>query len=266
MKKLLITLTVLSVLFVSAVVSVSVWQNKNIKSILLGVKEDSKEIEHKRNENQSKLVDDINEYLDMPVRELTEEEKQKIEKGEITITDVYMQIFKEKLELQGTESRKPETKKPETQPPETQKPETQKPELQNPESKKPENSKPESQKPEKLTDKDAVISYYMTELYKLQNEYTARAETTISQGASYYESLKKHPQDAEARAQTIKHFTPIVRGIESECDEKINMLMKNMENELKKIGADTSIVSTVRTAYENEKQLKMSYYANKYLT
>ncbi len=221
MKKLLTVLTVLSLLFASAVSFVTIWQGNNIKSILIGVMENTEEIERQREENQVKLVEDVSTYMDTPIREMTGEEKQKIENGETSVTDVYQQIFEEKSveKQEGT-----------------------------------------------AQDKDAIISRYMADLYKLQNEYTAKAEATITQGATYYESIKKHPQDAEARAATITHFTPVVRGIESECDTKVNTLISNLETELKNAGADTSIVASIRTTYAAEKKLKMSYYANKYLT
>ncbi len=221
MKKILITLTVLSVMFVSSITFLAIWQEENIKSILMGVMENADEIDYQRNENQINMVNDVNTYMDIPVREMTEEEKEKIEKGETTVTDVYQKIFEEKSEEQKTE--------------------------------------------ENVPDKDAVVSRYMAELYKLQNEYTAKAEATIKQGADYYESIKDHSHDAEARAKTISRFTSVVRGIERECDAKVNDIIKKMEKELKSIGADTSIVSTMRSTYENEKQFKLSYYANKYL-
>ena len=224
MKRLLKVLTVLFLLLAVSITGVSLWQRENIKSVLLGISEDSKEIERQRNENQTKLVEEINEYMDAPVREFTEEEKQMIESGEATVTDVYQTIFEENST--GTEIN--------------------------------EESAP-------LSDKDSIVSKYMAELYGLQNTYTAKAETLISQGASYYESIKTGPQDPVARAATISHFTPLVRSLESECDAKVETILTNLTNDLIAIGADTSIVGTIRTTYANEKKLKLSYYANKYL-
>lgn len=220
MKKLLIALTALSVLFISAITFVTVWQEDNIESILMGIMENSEEIERKRNDNQIKLVNDVNTYMEIPVREITEEEKELIEKGETTVTDVYQKIFEEKSEEHKTEE---------------------------------------------TPNKDEIVSRYMAELYRLQNEFTARAEATIKQGASHYESIKDHDQDAEARAETISHFTPVVRRLESECDARVEALIKRLEEELRSFGADTSIIASIRATYANEKQLKLSYYANKYL-
>ncbi len=227
MKKILKTLLVIILIFVIAVAGILLWQRKNIESILMGVSQSSEQIEQKRNENQETLVGDVNDYMDTPAREMTEEEIGQIERGETTAAEVYQKIFEEK-------------------------------------NKEAENTVPE-QAAQNAKDKDRIISQYMSELYRLQNEYTAKAEATIAEGASYYESIKKHPQDAAARANTITKFTSVVRNLEKECDSKVESVIKNMTADLASIGADTSIIQSVRATYANEKQLKLSYYANKYL-
>ena len=209
---------------VIAIVGVSLWQRENIKSILVGIYEETDEIERRRNENQTTLVQEINDYMDVPVREFTEEEKQQISEGKVSPIDIYEGIFEEKSTETKTDSKKPA-----------------------------------------LSDKDSRISKYMAQLYNLQNTYTAKAEALISQGAGYYESIKNGDSDPAARAATITHFTPLVRGLESECDGKVEAVIKNLTKELTAIGADTSIVKTIRATYAGEKQLKLSYYANKYL-
>lgn len=227
MKKILKILLVIILAFIIAVAGILLWQRKNIESILMGVAQNSEQIEQKRNENQETLVGDVNDYMDTPAREMTEEEIGQIERGETTAAEVYQKIFEEK-------------------------------------NKETENTIPE-QAVANAKDKDRIISQYMSELYRLQNEYTAKAEATIAQGASYYESIKKHPQDAAARASTITKFTSVVRNLEKECDSEVESVIKKMRADLTAIGADTSIIESVRATYANEKQLKLSYYANKYL-
>lgn len=221
MKKVLKTLMAIILVFIIVIAGLLLWQWKNIESILMGVSHNSEQIEQKRNENQETLVGDINNYMDIPARDMTEEEISQIERGETTVTEVYQKIFEEKIPTeQGVSAPK---------------------------------------------DKDRIISQYMAELYKLQNEYTAKAEATIAEGAHYYESIKKHPQDATARASTITKFTSVVRNLEKECDSKVETVIKKMTDNLTGIGADTSIVESIRATYANEKRLKLSYYSNKYL-
>ena len=233
-KKFFKIILVVFIVLVVAAGSLAVWQWKNIESIVVGIKETDTEIERRRNDNQTQLVAEVNSQLESPLREMTDEEKKKVEEGNMTIVDVYSKIFEEKQS--EIVSSKVSSSKGDT-----------------------------SNKNEDKPTKDEIITKYMAQLYKLQNEFTSRAEATISQGASYYESIKAHPQDATARANTITHFTPIVRGIEAECNGKVDTVIANLKKELEEIGAQTDIIGTIRATYENEKQLKLSYYANKYL-
>lgn len=224
MKKILKILLIIVLVFIIVIAGLLLWQWKNIESILMGISQNSEQIEQMRNENQETLVGDVNDYMDSPAREMTQEELEQIESGETTTAEVYQKIFEEKSIDTENSSKEQNTK-----------------------------------------DKDRIISKYMSELYRLQNEYTAKAEATIAQGASYYESIKKHPQDATARASTITKFTSVVRNLEKECDSKVESVIKNMTADLNAIGADTSIIQSVRATYANEKRLKLSYYSNKYL-
>lgn len=217
--------TVLVVIFV-VVAFLAVWQWKNINSIYKGINETATEITRQRNENQIKLAEDVDSYLDESIRTLTSEEKEKIESGEVKVEDVYKQVFEEKYnEIQ--EKRKESNQTVKT--------------------------------------KDEIISKYMMQMYSLQSEYTAKAETTIKQGARYYEGLKKVKDKKTARTDTITHFTPVVRNMEAECDKKVKTVVANLKKELEAISAETDITRTIESAYAAEKQLKLSYYANKYL-
>lgn len=226
MKKWVKVLIIVLAIILVAVSSLAVWQWKNIKSIYVGINESAEEITKQRNENQMKLAEDVDSYLEGSIRMLTPEEKEKIESGEVRPEEIYKQVFEEKYnEIQAEK------------------------EVVNKKSKT----------------KDEIVSQYMMQLYALQSEYTAKAETTIKQGARYYEDLKKVKDRKTARADTITHFTPTVRNIEAECDKKVNAVIANLKNDLVAVGAETDIVRTIENAYATEKQLKLSYYANKYL-
>ena len=216
----------------------AIWQRKNIESILIGLREDSTQIDKRRNDNQTNLVDDMNTYLDSPLRDMTQDEKEKLEAGETTASEIYQKMFEEKIE--EVKENKPQEQT----------------------GKKPEEEKASYTQKES---KDEIVSRYMVDLYKLQNEFNSRAESTIKEGGWYYEKRKTRQHDPVARAETITHYTPIVRGIEKECDTKFEGVVKSLEGELIAAGYDTAVINTIRNTYANEKRLKLSYYANKYL-
>ena len=236
MKKALKIIAIIFLILIIIVGSLVIWQWDNVKSVYIGIKESHEQIENRRMKNQTALVDDINKFLDEPVRELTEEEKKQIEDGSTALSEIYAKIFEEKEAL--TKSLKDE--------------------------KNSDFAKKSDSAADKKT-KDEIISKYMAQIYSLQSEFNARAEATIKQGDRYYESMKAHPQDPIARAKTITHFTPIVRGLEAECDSRFEKIVARLQKELGAVDANTDIVGTIRETYKNEKQLKLSYYSNKYL-
>ena len=223
MKKLIKVFLIVLIVLSVAVGALALWQRKNIEGVLIGIRETSEEIEKRREENQSKLVGEIDSYIETTLREITPEEQKQIEEGKLQASEVYSKIFEEKHSEIG------------------------------------------KAKEENKAAKDEIVTKYMAQLYKLQSEFTSRAEDAIKQGARYYNETKKTQDKASARANTITHFTPIVKAIESECDSRVNEIIKNLTNELSLIGANTDIVGTIKASYANEKQLKLAYYSNKYL-
>ena len=234
MKKTTKILLIIAAVLIIAVSSLAVWQWNNIKSIYNGVNESGEEIQNKRTENQKELVYSLNEYLDDDVRELTDEEKTQIETGEISVDEVYLRIFEEKQAVNSENQGSVDS-----------------------------NSKDKSASAK--VSKDEIVVKYMTQLYSMQSKYTAQAEKLIQDGKNYYKYLRKTQNSATAKTNTITHFTSIVRGVESACDSEFEALISELEKELGTAGENTDITRTIRNSYKKEKQLKLSYYANRYL-
>ncbi len=225
MKKILKILLVFLIVFVLCIGSLAIWQRKNIESIITGITQTEEEITQRRDKNQEELVSQVNTFLDEGLREPTEEEKSQLDDGTLKLPELYSKMFEEKT-LELEKKRKENENK---------------------------------------IKKDEIVSKYMAQLYAYQSEFEARAEATIRDGAIYYENLKKTKDKATSRTTTITHFTPIVKGVEAECDAKVETVILSLKKELEAIGAQTDIIGTIRETYAREKQLKLSYYANKYL-
>ena len=75
MKKIFKSILIILVVLVIAVVSLAIWQRKNIEGVVTGITNTTEEIERRRNDNQAQLVEDVSASMDVPVREITEEEK-----------------------------------------------------------------------------------------------------------------------------------------------------------------------------------------------
>jgi len=259
-------LAVLMALCVLVAVVVFV-QWDNINAVISGIKETSEEITKKREENNKELVDKVNEYMEKELREPTKEEKEQILSGESTVAEVFSKIISENtstvVEYDTEKDEFVETEKT----PETDKnpPGDSKPIIDNKQEKE-ESSKKNQDLPADKKSAEDIVNKYISQLYALETAYTAKAQGLISSGAKFYNGLVKNGQDrASARASTISQFTGPVRGAMTDCDAKVESVISELEAELKAVGADTSIVETVRKTYASEKQLKLSYYSNKYL-
>ena len=275
MKKVAKILFGIILVAIAIAVAIGIWQWRNINSVIQGVRTSSEEIVKKRSENNEKLVGEINVYLDEKLREPTEEEKRAIESGELTHLELYAKIMEER----NSEKIIYDEKKDEfvTEPIVTEEknkdknqttPENKENKLksENP-SEKTTSANNQSGKTDLKSESEVIVNKYISQLYALQSTYTAKLDAIVSQAAAHYLDLRKvkKKDKATARAATVAQFSSVAHSAESECNVRVEALVSNLEAELKRINADLSIVNTIRVTYENEKQLKLSYYANKYL-
>ena len=62
------------------------------------------------------------------------------------------------------------------------------------------------------------------------------------------------------KKELISKHMSIALSLMNQCDAKVAKLVNELETELKKLGGDTSIIKTIKDAYENEKALKKAQY------
>ncbi len=235
MKKALKILLGVLIVIIILMGTVVAWQWENIQSIMLGINENYEEIEARKKDADSLLFGSLNDFLDEGLREPTEDELKLIKEGKLTMSELYSNILAEKNNGETTYDEKEDKFE-----------------------------EPEIKEDEKLS-KDEIINKYIAQLYALETAFEARSEALITEAAYYYEGKKKEMSPIEARANTITTYTSKVRKVQSDCDSKVEKVIDNLKKDLKKIGEDTGIVETVKKAYADKKQLKLSYYANRYL-
>ncbi len=110
-----------------------------------------------------------------------------------------------------------------------------------------------------------IISSYVSELYAMEDRYIAGIEGVLARAKADYKKEAKSKRDATAIANISERYIGEIESMEARCDSEVEALLVRLKNELDSIKADTSIISTIRNAYENEKQLKRSYYISKYM-
>ncbi len=119
--------------------------------------------------------------------------------------------------------------------------------------------------PPAVSGSDQLVASCVSKLYNLQNQYTSQIANLAARAKAYYTEQKKTAGSAAAKSGTIAKFSGEVTSMESSCDAKVEAVLSELSSNLKAIGADTSIVGTLRESYNNEKSAQRAIYVNKYL-
>ena len=123
--------------------------------------------------------------------------------------------------------------------------------------------KPVSPKPEgaKVDVSGEIVKRYASDMQALRASYEAQLEALWSQAeGDFRASVPKEKRSPATRAPFISKYVGRAYSLQSRCDADVNKLLANLERELSDVGADTSIVETMRTAYKSEKSAKMAQF------
>lgn len=110
---------------------------------------------------------------------------------------------------------------------------------------------------------DKAIGEKITRLYGLKAYYLGLLGNMLNQAKQEYGTLSKS-QGSSAIKTIAQKYISKAAALETECDSKVYEVLDELECELEKIGADTSVISSIEQAYIKEKRLKKSYYLTNY--
>lgn len=208
MKKIIIWSVVAVILISLGIGGYILWDNYG-EAVIMALKLSEEELKEKS--DSRRIIEDV---TGLEIRELTDEEKAALEKGEKNEGEIMEQIIKD------------------------------------------------ASKKENLKTVDAITAKYLGEVYALQSEYTGIVEGIIADIREYYYYLRKTEkyEKSAAMAAVSSKFTPVVSQNESVCDGKLEGILSRMKAELSQNKCDTSIISTIRAKYKEEKDSKKAYY------
>lgn len=239
--------SVVGVLIV-AVIVLGIWQWDNITAFVTALNETPEQTMQKMGENDAALKAELENQLGQQYREFTEEEKQQIESGEVSEKEVLAKIISEKAaEDENTEQNNASAENKNTE--------------QNSSYGPPAPEKPSV--PKQSADK--IINRYVSTLYAMESRYLGSIDNVLARAHAEYVKIAKHKKDTAALTTVGAKYIQEIYALEAKCDGEVEALLGKLKGELDAIGADTSIIGTIRNAYANEKQLKRSYYMSKYL-
>ncbi len=231
------------ILVFSAIVIMLNWNN--VQALYKALTTDTETIEKEIQESDKEFANEVKGYLKDTLREYNEEEKLAIENGEKTEMQVIAQIISENFKAPEDKDNKEE----------------QKPEQ------KPDNGK-KNETAVKQETSEEIVARHVANLYAYQGAFEGRVSALAGSVKAYVKSYKAtHPNAswAEAKSAAVSKYMSQGSKIESDCYAKVDAEIAALESDLRKIGADLSIVSTVAASAEKTMQLKKSRIMSQYM-
>ena len=223
MKKLKTAMIVILVIIVVAA-GITVWQYDNINAAIKAFSYSQNEISEMMSENKEKLENELKEKLPEMVSDFSPEDEKKIMTGEMTIEEA---IKKKEIELE--EKLKTEKK-------------------QNNEANKKTNE---------------IVSKKVIEFYSLKAYYLGQLGQLEAKVIADYSKLPAEKKNLVGKKEIAGKYLSVATGLLNQCDAKVDSLLKELEKDIKAVGGDLSVISTIKNHYENEKNLKKAYYMSK---
>lgn len=251
MKKLKIVSIIL--LIIIALSSVLVWwQFGNIKSVYYWFKYDNQNVSELVEKQKNEVDKYIKDKSSLSVRQSTEAE-QKLHQEEIINDDEFVDVltgktdvkemFGQNIALDDSKNFVDETGKPIT-----------KEEL--------ESSKKESLEDKKEKDNSQRASECVARMYVLKSNFESRLSALVQEAKADYISVPWGEERKARKSEVVKRIYSRAVALEKECDEQVEIVLKELDSILKESGEDRSIVDKIKQSYSEEKSLKKAYYLN----
>lgn len=235
MKKRKIVLIVI-ICILAACGALAAYQRDNISALIKSVNYSDEELNKMMEENKKKLETEISEKYPGVVVEFTEEEEKEIMSGEVTPEEI---INKKVAELEKKQA-----------------------EAKNSGSAS-ENSKNDAAKNKNDKNTEEAINKKIIEFYSLKAYYLGRLGQLEAGVKADYAALPESKRNLVGKKELATKYMSAATSLMNQCDAKVSALLSELESEIKANGGDTSVISTIKSAYENEKNLKKAYYMSK---
>lgn len=216
-------LAVIIIIVIIAVVAFT--QRNNISAVITGASSSEEDIQQQITDNKKEVEQELENYNINGLRDFTFEEEEAIRKGELTVDDAIANIMAESNAASQQTGGQGSTAQAGSQ-------------------QSGDNAKAQA---------SAIVSEYTVRLYGLKAHYLGQIGNLINQA-------KTDHNNGMGTGALMSKYLGRAASLESEADSQVDSLLSELKGRLNAIGADTSIVSTMKSSYESEKSLKKSYY------
>lgn len=117
--------------------------------------------------------------------------------------------------------------------------------------------------PQPVTSDDTAAT--IAKLYVVKSRFVGELTSLEGTIKSAYGALPKEQRVPASRKSIAGQYISVVANLEAQCDAEVDAILAELTTKLQQQGKDTSVVATLRSAYENEKSLKKAYYMDVYM-
>lgn len=205
----------------------------------------TEEIESRLQDNEARIAKAIESMPEIQVRDLTDEEKQKLESGELSEDEVIGLLTggEPASAVSGESENSADVNSSVKNEPAAE-------------------TKPAQ--PAKV-DYSQEISAQIARAYVLRSQFTGQLDGLLAQAKSEYHSIPPSERSTDRKAEFIEKYMGLANSMEASCDASMNEIVSSVRQMLKDSGQSTALADEIMSTYESEKSLKKSYYMSFYM-
>ena len=207
-----------------------IWQKDNITAVVEATKYSDEDIQQQISDSKKTVESELEQYDIKGLRDFTFEEEEAIRKGQMTVDDAVSKILSESNVSTDNSQNSALASS---------------------------NTSGNSDMQNKKSDSSSIISDYAVKLYTLKAKYLGEIGNLIDQA-------KADIKNGASAKDLMSTYLSKAASLENEADSKVDGLLSELRSKLEALGADTSVVDTMKSSYESEKTLKKSYYISLY--
>ncbi len=273
MRRWELVLLILIFVVIAGIVSVGFWQADNIRAGLMAFTKTSEQIAVDMNTNKKHLEEELQKNYPTIISDFTAEEERMIMTGEITVeeaVEMMQERYEKKLNELGdvwnSDSKTPDdffsVNNSGAKDSKGNKKDSKNTSSNSSKGDSKQSGGGKGQSAKVSGDVDAIVGDRIVELYSLKAYYLGQLGQIEASAKSDYLSLPKEKRGLVGKNAIVNKYMGIAMGHMNACDAKVNSLLSGLETDLRAANADTSIIKTIRDAYESEKTMKKAYYAS----
>jgi hypothetical protein len=243
-----VLLTILIIIAAAAGVVLYV-QYDNIYALINGMNTSSEDLAAQMNDNREKLKEEVEKYTSSEIIDISAEDEEKLLNGEITVEDVAekyhlpLEYMKDDFIVSSEDiydnSSNTTSASANTIP-----------------------GTANNKENEKAI--DAAISDGVSKMYALKAKYVNKLGELEREVINQYSNLPIEKQTKDSKYSLVMDNIDYVADLEQKCDNEVTKVISTLETELIRLNGNTEIIQILKDAYQQEKEVKKSYYLSLY--